>query len=221
MAVLGSVAEKIARHVPVPVLILCEGGPLRTHVRFDSMSVIRALMPVDSLARALDAIPPAASLVATLCEPQHGQLRLTQIVIVPEDFGETEREEVLHEARQNLEAVGQSVREGPVAHVGPNLHLTLSWVVSMESDESSGWRRMERSVNAGEAEQCDLIAMTTHSATSLHRWVGGSITERVLHATRLPLLIMRPADMVEQERKLRGQGKRPRDNHLGKKATLR
>lgn len=204
---LGSVAEKIARHAPVPVLLLREGEPLRTHARFDGMSAIRALVPVDSSARSLDAIPPAAQLVAALSEPQHGHLQLTQIVIVPEHSSESTREEVQREARQNLETIGQSIREGLVAHVGPDLHLTLSWVVSMESDIAEGIVRMaengEWSANAGGAERCDLIAMTTHGATGLHKWAVGSITERVLRATRLPLLIVRPADMIEQERRLR------------------
>jgi nucleotide-binding universal stress UspA family protein len=204
---LGSVAEKIARHAPVPVLILREGESLRTHARFDGMSALRALVPVDNSARAQDAIPPAAQLVAALSEPEHGHLQLTQIVVPPEQAGAAKREELLREARQNLEAIGQSIREGLVAHVGPDLHLTLSWAVSIDSDIAEGIVRMaengEQLTNAGGAERCDLIAMTTHGATGLHRWAVGSITERVLHATRLPLLIVRPADMIENERRQR------------------
>jgi nucleotide-binding universal stress UspA family protein len=204
---LGSVAEKIARHASVPVLILREGEPLRTHARFDGMNALRALVPVDTSARAQDAIPPAAQLVAALSEPEHGHLQLTQIVVPPEQAGATKREEVLREAEQNLEAIGQSIREGLVAQVGPDLHLTISWAVSIDSDIAEGIVRMaengERVTDASGAERCDLIAMTTHGATGLHRWAVGSITERVLHATRLPLLIVRPADIIEQERRQR------------------
>jgi nucleotide-binding universal stress UspA family protein len=40
--------------------------------------------------------------------------------------------------------------------------------------------------------------MATHGYSGLQRWAVGSITERVLHATRLPLLIVRPTDMREK-----------------------
>ena len=37
----------------------------------------------------------------------------------------------------------------------------------------------------------DYIAMTTHGRGGLQRWAMGSIAERVLHMTKLPLLIVR------------------------------
>jgi nucleotide-binding universal stress UspA family protein len=200
---LGSVAEKIARQAPVPVLILREGES----VRFAGMSAIRALVPVDTSARSLDAIPPAAQIVAALSSPKHGHLQLTQIVVMPEHVGKKEGEELLREARQNLGAIEQRIGEGLVADVGPDLHLTLSWALSMESDIAEGIVRLaengEQFAEAGDAERCDLIAMTTHGSTGLERWAVGSITERVLHATRLPLLIVRPADMIEKQRRQR------------------
>lgn len=61
----------------------------------------------------------------------------------------------------------------------------------------------EQFAEAGGAERCDLIAMTTHGVSGMSRWAFGSITERVLHTTRLPLLIVRPADIVEKERRQR------------------
>src|SRR3981081_820745 len=46
--------------------------------------------------------------------------------------------------------------------------------------------------------RCDLIVMATHGRGGLQRWVMGSVTERVLGATKLPLLIIRPKN--EQHR---------------------
>jgi nucleotide-binding universal stress UspA family protein len=37
----------------------------------------------------------------------------------------------------------------------------------------------------------DLIAMTTHGTGGISRWLLGSITNRVLHATQIPVLIVR------------------------------
>lgn len=39
---------------------------------------------------------------------------------------------------------------------------------------------------------CDVIALTTHGRGGLERWVKGSVTERVLNATKLPLLVVCP-----------------------------
>ncbi len=42
-------------------------------------------------------------------------------------------------------------------------------------------------------KRCDVIAVTTHGRSGLERWVRGSVTERLLRAAKLPLLIVRPA----------------------------
>jgi len=41
------------------------------------------------------------------------------------------------------------------------------------------------------AEQATLIAMSTHGKTGMARWVLGSVTERVLQASPLPVLVTR------------------------------
>ncbi|HEY1351849.1 MAG TPA: universal stress protein [Ktedonobacteraceae bacterium] len=207
--ILGSVAENIARHAPAPVFILREGEPLRTHLRFDGMCAVRALVPLDTSVRSQDAIPPAAALVAALSSPQHGQLQLTRIVILPESMQDAEKSEFICQARLSLEATGQCIRDGLVANVGPELHLLLSWIVSSDSDIAEGIVRLaesgERAAATAGARRCDLIAMTTHGISGMRRRAIGSITERVLHATTLPLLIVRPADMIEKERRQREQ----------------
>ena len=38
----------------------------------------------------------------------------------------------------------------------------------------------------------DLIAISTHGRHGLERRVMGSVTERVLNSTKLPMLIVRP-----------------------------
>jgi len=200
---LGSVAERVARHAPVPVFVIRDEEPLHTHICFDGMCAVRALVPLDTSARSQDAIPPAAALVAALSSPEHGQLLLAQIVIEPAEADTEEKNAVVRQAKQNLDAIGQSIRDGLVANVGPDLHLLLSWTVSSDSDIAEGIVRVaesgEQFADTTGAQRCDLIAMTTHGATGIQRWATGSITERVLHATKLPLLIVRPADMIEKQ----------------------
>lgn len=204
---LGSVAEKIARHAPVPVFVLRAEGPLDSHIGLDGASSVRALVPLDNSVRAIDAIPPAAELVAALSLPGHGQLHLTQILVAPEGANRAKQEALLQEARRNLDAIGQNMRNGLVDKVGPDLSLTFSWAASLDSDIAEGIVRIaesgEQCANGEQVERCDLIAMATHGWTGIHRWAMGSTTERVLHATTLPLLIVRPADILEKERQER------------------
>jgi nucleotide-binding universal stress UspA family protein len=42
-----------------------------------------------------------------------------------------------------------------------------------------------------EAEEIDLIVITTHGRSGLKRWVYGSVTEKVLRSTDAAMLIIR------------------------------
>jgi len=43
-----------------------------------------------------------------------------------------------------------------------------------------------------EDEGADLILMSTHGRSGAVRWILGSVAEKVLHSTHLPLLLVRP-----------------------------
>jgi len=51
----------------------------------------------------------------------------------------------------------------------------------------------------------DLIAMATHGRGGLQRWTMGSVTERVLHATRLPMLVVHSARQSKQTQESKEQ----------------
>ncbi len=44
-----------------------------------------------------------------------------------------------------------------------------------------------------------MIAIATHGRSGLQLWTMGSITERVLHTIRLPLLIVRPIETTDNK----------------------
>ena len=47
-------------------------------------------------------------------------------------------------------------------------------------------------LDAATREGATLIAMTTHGRTGILRWLMGSVTDRVLRATEVPVLLIRP-----------------------------
>jgi nucleotide-binding universal stress UspA family protein len=51
----------------------------------------------------------------------------------------------------------------------------------------------ETIVEVAEVEQADLIAMSTHGRTGILRLLLGSVTEQVVHRSKIPVLLIRPA----------------------------
>jgi len=198
---LGSVAQKIARSSSMPVLVLHEKGPLPVRPHLDYRP-LRALVPLDGSALAKTALEPAAQLVAALAAPVQGSLHLMRVVKPPtaeelravSDRESIERlkENKLHRAKTYLNSIVAQLREGPLAH----LKLSITWSVVVDHDVAHMIIHMaengEDAEGAGVFGRCDLIAMATHGRGGLQHWILGSITERVLGATKLPILIVRP-----------------------------
>ncbi len=202
--ILGSVAQKVARHSPAPVLVLREGGRALASPHPDGGGFLRALIPLDGSARAKAAIAPAAQLVAALSAPGRGALHLTRVVLLPEaeHIGYSEREEILQKAKKYLSSTVEHIREGLVASSVADLKLSITWSVTIDDDIAAGIIRVaengEDAEGAGVFGRCGVIAMATHGYSGVQRWAMGSVTERVLHATRTPLLIVRPPDMKDK-----------------------
>lgn len=202
--VLGSVAEKVAHYAPVPLLLLREGGPTLVGTPPHAEGPLRALIPLDGSPRAKSAIVPAAQLVAALSAPGPGALHLIRVVVLPEaaKISQIEREATLEMARQYLSTTVEHIREELIASPVADLKLAITWSVTIDDDIAAGIIRVaengEDMEDIGISGSSDLIAMVTHGYGGLQRWTMGGVTERVLHASRLPLLIVRPADMMDK-----------------------
>lgn len=202
---LGSIAEKVARHTSIPVLILREGGPIPTGPRPDRTGPFRVLVPLDGSLRAKAALTPAAYLAIALAAPGQAELHLVRVVKPVASAGEDEHEEgeqVLHKAKSYLRSTTQRLHEGLVASTVAAHKLAITWSVAVDTDVAEAIVRVaengEDAEGAGIFGGCDVIAIATHGRSGLQRWAMGSVTERVLTATKLPLLIVRPPDMMDQ-----------------------
>ncbi len=203
---LGSVAEKVSRHAHIPVFVLREGGPIPAGPHPDITRSLRALVSLDGSSHAKAALEPAAQLVAALAAPEAGALHLVRVVnpvtSEREEKDQEGRDQFLHTAKRYLSSTVEHLREGLIAHAVADLKLSVTWSVAVETDVASALIRVaengEDAEGAGVFGSCDLIAMATHGYGGMQRWAMGSITERVLHATKLPLLIVRPPDMMDK-----------------------
>ena len=208
--VLGSVAQKVARQSTVPVLVLRQGGSMPTTSYPDQLRPLRSLMALvalDGSALAEAALMPAASLVMALAAPARGALQLTRVVRLPitgSERGEQSqhhypasvdlhlKEQALLEAKTYLGNLVDQLRQGPLA----DANLTLTWSVATGKDVADTIiKAAETGEDAGGAMVyggCDLIVLATHGRGGLQRLMLGSVTERILGATKLPILIVRP-----------------------------
>ena len=206
---LGSVAEKVAFHAPTPVLVLREGGPVLAALSPDPHArPLRALVALDGSARAEMGIEYAARLIAALAASTQGTLHLAQVV-KPTPTGSEERNiddaesgAILHKAKEYLDSTANRLREGSIAPAMVDHPLSVTWSVTVDSDVATALIRVAE--NGEDAEGvvlpggCDIIVMTTHGYSGMASWALGSITERVLKASMLPLLIVRPQDILEK-----------------------
>ena len=204
--VLGSVAEKVIRHASIPVFVLREGGPMPAGPHPDATRPLRALVALDGSSHAKTAIEPAANLIAALAAPAQGELHLTRVVKpVAADDEEKDpdgREHFLHKAKRYLSSTVEHLREGLVAPVVAELKLPITWSVAVDTDVASALIKVaengEDTEGAGVFGGCDLIAMATHGRGGMQRWAMGSITERVLNTTKLPLLVIHSQDTMDK-----------------------
>lgn len=187
---LGGVAQHVVRHAESPILLLNEPVP---GAEGDQLAhVQRALIPLDGSMVAEAAIPPAIELMAALA-PRTGSLHLLQVIdpFTARELGASESD-LLQQTSAYLGRVARQLRATPTEH----LRLAITSSVAVDADAA------ERIITVAEPEHeagaeahtpgYDIIVMATHGRTGMLRWTLGSIAERVLQTTRVPMLIVRP-----------------------------
>lgn len=196
---LGSVADKVSRHTPVPILILRDGAALPA---VTLKQPVRALVALDGSSLSEAVFEPVAYLVAGLAytTSHQGELRLLRVVDLPYGSGKAKsethidsmsREEAVLSAQDYLKSLITRLDEGGLA----DLDITVKTEVVSDPDVA------EAIIQQAESGAVDLISMATHGRGGMQHFVMGSVTERVLHHSKFPLLIVRPPreQYVKQE----------------------
>jgi nucleotide-binding universal stress UspA family protein len=195
---LGRVAAHVARHAPVPVLIVPTHGTfLPAH---EADTDIRVLVTLDGSELAEAAIPPALDIMHALAASERITIHLLQVVdffsALMTDMAQDERaasrmvgaeEHALDAARNYLQRISRRIQQ-------ENPGVTVTSTATVASDVA---KTIEE--NATRQPHYDFIAMATHGRGGLQRWALGSVAERVLQSTALPLLIARTASAVEHD----------------------
>lgn len=194
---LGGVAEKIARHATLPVLILREGASLSM---LTPQNPVRALVPLDGSPFSEAAFEPVAYLVAGLAYSlaQSGELRLLRVIDLPFTSGRLKSQAIIDtQTREQAKQQAQEYLNGLVTRLDEaglaELNIDATTAVESDPDVAEAIIRQAEGTESGGTGAFNLIALATHGRGGVDHFVMGSVTERVLHHTRLPLLIVRPA----------------------------
>ncbi len=190
--VFGSMAQEVVRHSPVPALVLQEHSTPRPG------RALHMLVPLDGSALSETALLPAAQLIALLAGPAQGTLHLLRVVDLPPAYGKMRSQANVtkgmeEEARQEAQQYVQSVAERLRAELPAALNLSITSSVTINTDVAGAIiAAAERPCSTESSGGADVIALATHGRGGLRRLVIGSVTEHILGATKLPLLVVRP-----------------------------
>jgi len=178
---LGSVAAGTVRVAPCPVLLVRpqrgRGRPGRT------LRIRRILIPLDGSAHSESIVPHAAALgkatgasfdLIHVIEPV---FRIGDSMGVPTYQAETQANDAREaRAREYLQNVAERLRTQGV-------EVDIA-VAKGEAVERIGARASETGA--------DLIALATHGRTGLSRLVLGSVADKIVRGSKLPVLLVRP-----------------------------
>lgn len=200
---MGSVARKVVRHSSIPVLVLRAHSTRQQEMTANGVHPVRALVALDGSAFAEAALLPAAHLVRALSTQAPGALHLIQLVkplsfeeeLFYEDSADAlqARQAAIREAGDYLQALTQRIS----GEEGIARGVKVNWSVEEGNDVAQTLITIaESGKGIATREASDLIALTTHGRSGLERWLVGSVTERVIEGTKLPLLVVRPQPRV-------------------------
>jgi nucleotide-binding universal stress UspA family protein len=138
--------------------------------------VIRSiLLPIDGSAAAT-AIIPQLELFLSRINPEVTVLEVIDTLATDyaEDAADEKRRDIDRAREEADKVVEKLVADGLRAHARVTPGPAAATILEV-----------------AEREQVSLIAMATHGRTGLPRWTLGSVTEKVLRASKVPMLIMR------------------------------
>jgi nucleotide-binding universal stress UspA family protein len=174
--VLGSVADEVARHAPVPVMVVRGGlgSPMVARVT-------RIIVPLDGSELAEQAVPVAAAMAADIGVPVH-LLRVLDIDALRATVQAGShaaaaymrtQEEIQRYAEEYLAEQAQHLRNRDLPATAEV--LTGSPAVTL--------------LDAIRPD--DLVVMTTHGRGGVRRWLLGSIADKLVRAAAAPVLLVR------------------------------
>jgi nucleotide-binding universal stress UspA family protein len=175
---LGSVGDTLVRRAGKPVVLIhAADDGLEAHLD-EEPAVGRMLVALDGSPLAEQVLEPACDLARVLGSRLELFTVVTPAMVAAGAFG-------------RLAAGGTAAVDAAQAYLEA-VHARLGADVEAEVQVSAGGDPAAAILNAAEMRGAGLIALATHGRGGLSRLVAGSVAEKVVHATRTPVLLVRP-----------------------------
>ena len=177
---LGTVAAKVLRATNRPALLV--RAPVDEVARKQRRLVKRILVPLDGSDVGEAALPWAVELAQRL----GAELILFQVVkhvMILATEGASMSSEMYEEEEKYRRAAAMAYLQ----NIGKS---ALEKGLSISHALGSG-PPADQIIDYAEANEVDLIAMSTHGRSGISRWVFGSVTDKVLHAGNTAVLTVR------------------------------
>lgn len=180
---LGSIADHVARHVPMPVMLVRPEDEAEVEIA-DTHRFSNLLVPLDGSDRAEASLEWAAR-VARAC---NACLTLIRVVPPPLPLSSPYLPHAIANTREALESGQQEAAEylrGVARRLEKEGMRVLAEVVTVGVSPASGITRH------AEEHAIDLVVITTHGRSGLPRLVLGSVADKVVRAAHTPVLVTR------------------------------
>ena len=154
----------------------------------------RILVPLDGSKVGEAALPYVEELVAKLALGTKVEVTLLQVISslahyivageasAPIPYTEREMEQIKKKAIDYLDKAGEGLR---------------SKGALVKTEVATG-KAAEQIIKVTEEIKADLVAMSTHGRSGLSRWAFGSVTDKLLHAGNVPILVVRAPKPAEE-----------------------
>ena len=178
---LGSVADEMVRVSPVPILLVRpEPGKApapfrRILVPLDGSPLAEAIL--DHAIRIARLEPEAEIVLVDVVQPIPSAILVPQSLLAPAPVKEEVARAQEAAVREYLEGVAARVRS---AHVHARVRVDFAGNVAAAILE------------AARAEGADLVALCTHGRSGLPRIALGSVADKIVRASVIPVLLFRP-----------------------------
>jgi nucleotide-binding universal stress UspA family protein len=175
----GSVAERVLQAASVPVLMV-RAEERQLHISPPPVSLRRILVPLDGSRVAEQVLPSVMDMALAL----GAEMILFQVPIIHVSGSLSGDwympihgvlETATQDSQAYLDRVAAGLREEGVT-------VSTAMRVGGVADAIIGY---------AQANRVDLIAVCTHGRTGLGRWLMGSVADRVLRGSRVPILLVR------------------------------
>ncbi|GLV59336.1 universal stress protein UspA [Dictyobacter sp. S3.2.2.5] len=191
---LGSVAQQLTRHCPVPLLVLKNGEAIPTSAYPDQRRPLHAIeiaVALDGTAESEQAILPAAQLVAAIAAPNRATVHLVHIL--------PSQEKSIQAAIKQIRYTSEYERACHYVHQlenrlrtedGANLNILTTSSVFPAADVPSALAYFAEQRYGKVTGGSDLLAMYSRGRPARDQETSTYMTEATLNTTDKPILII-------------------------------